>query len=81
VEEPLGLSTRTVRLVVAAGVAMLSLGPAGGSASAAHCTDNGGPGDSDFAAHVRGAQNPGGHNEGDHRGWSACEENSANYDR
>ena len=37
VEEPLGLSTRTVRLVVA-GVAMLSLGPAGGSASATLAT-------------------------------------------
>lgn len=71
---------RTVRLIVAAGVATLSLGAAaGGSVSAAHCTDNGGPGHSDFAAHVRGAQDPGGHNEGDHRGWASCEENSKNF--
>lgn len=50
-----------------------------GGAQAAHCADNGGPGNSDFAAHVRTASGPGGHNEGDHRGWSTCEENSANY--
>ncbi len=77
-EEPLTTSKRTIRLVVAIGVATLSLGAAGGAASAAHCTGNGGPGNSDFAAHVRGAQGPGGHIEGDHRGWSTCEGNSAN---
>lgn len=48
-------------------------------ASAAHCTDNGGPGNSDFAAHVQAARDPGGHNEGDHKGWSTCQETSANY--
>ena len=49
------------------------------TASAAHCTDNGGPGHSDFAAHVRANNANGDHNEGLHRGWSSCEENSANY--
>ncbi len=43
-------------------------------ASAAHCTDNGGPGNSDFAAHVRANAGNNGHNEGDHQGWSSCEE-------
>lgn len=42
------------------------------TASAAHCTDNGGPGNSDFADHVRASNGPGGHNEGDHQGWSSC---------
>ena len=51
----------------------------GGPAAAAHCTDDGKPGHSDFAAHVRTANGPGGHNEGDHRGWSSCETNSANF--
>lgn len=43
-----------------------------GPASAAHCNDAGGPGHSDFAAHVQSTNGPGGHNEGDHRGWSSC---------
>lgn len=50
-----------------------------GPAAADHCEDNGGPGNSDFAAHVKANNGPGGHNEGDHKGWSDCEENSANY--
>lgn len=50
-----------------------------GPASAAHCTDNGGPGNSDFAAHVKANAGPG-HSEGEHKGWASCEENSANYD-
>ncbi len=50
-----------------------------GPASAAHCTDSGGPGNSDFAAHVQASKGPGGHNEGDHQGWSTCQETSANY--
>lgn len=50
-----------------------------GPASAAHCTDSGGPGNSDFAAHVKANAGPG-HNEGEHKGWSSCEVNSANYD-
>ena len=45
----------------------------GSPAAAAHCTDNGGPGNSDFAAHVKASNGPGGHNEGDHQGWSSCE--------
>jgi hypothetical protein len=59
-----------------AGVVLV--GGAGG-AQAAHCTDNGGPGHSDFAAHVRANNGPGGHNEGMHKGWASCEENSANF--
>jgi len=70
---------RTIRLLVATGVAALSLGATAGSASAAHCTDNGGPGHSDFAAHVKANAGNNGHNEGSHRGWSTCEENSANF--
>ena len=46
------------------------------SASAAHCADNGGPGNSDFASHV---QNGSDRAEGGHRGWSSCQETSANY--
>ena len=47
-----------------------------GTASAAHCADAGGPGNSDFAAHVRGAS----HQEGvTHKGWSTCQTTSANY--
>ena len=48
-------------------------------AGAAHCTDDGGPGNSDFATHVRARNGPGGHDEGDHKGWSTCEENSRNF--
>jgi hypothetical protein len=44
--------------------------------SAAHCDDKGKPGHSDFAAHVRAAS----HKEGTtHKGWSTCQETSANY--
>jgi hypothetical protein len=50
-----------------------------GPASAAHCTDNGGPGHSDFATHVQATNGPGAHNEGDHKGWASCEENSNNF--
>ena len=56
----------------------VALGSAG-VAGAAHCTDAGGPGNSDFATHVKGANGPGAHNEGDHRGWSSCNPNSRNY--
>ena len=45
-------------------------------AAAAHCTDSGGPGNSDFAAHVQSAS----HSEGrTHKGWSTCQPTSANY--
>ena len=50
-----------------------------GVAAAAHCNDAGMPGSSDFAAHVRAASGPGGHDEGDHKGWASCEDDSANY--
>lgn len=52
---------------------------AAGSASALHCTDAGGAGNSDFADHVRATNGNGAHNEGDHRGWSSCEPNSSNF--
>ena len=70
---------RRLVIALAAGLTAATLGVAGGTASAAHCTDSGGPGHSDFAAHVRAANGPGGHDEGDHRGWSSCEENSNNF--
>ena len=57
----------TFAIVAAGAVSVLGTG----TASAAHCTDNGGPGHSDFAAHAR-ANGAGEHNEGDHRGWSSC---------
>ena len=57
-----------------------SVGSAG-VASAAHCVDSGGPGNSDFAAHVRALNGPGGHNEAIiHQGWSTCQETLANSD-
>ena len=64
-------------IAAAAIIGGFSIGSAG-AASAAHCNDNGGPGNSDFASHVRTNTIPG-HNEGDHRGWSTCQETSANY--
>ena len=67
------------RTAIAVATAATALAMAAGPAAAAHCTDNGGPGNSDFAAHVRANNGPGDHNEGDHRGWASCEENSANY--
>lgn len=60
---------------LAAGVTIASAG----GAAAAHCTDNGGPGNSDFAAHVQATNGNGAHNEGDHRGWSSCQPTSANF--
>lgn len=63
---------------VAAIVGGISMGSAG-AASAGHCADNGGPGNSDFANHVRASNGPGAHDEGDHKGWSTCQETSANY--
>jgi hypothetical protein len=67
---------RRLAIALAAGITAATLGVAGGTASAAHCTDNGDPGNSDFAAHVRSAD----HAEGKvHKGWSSCEENSKNY--
>jgi V8-like Glu-specific endopeptidase len=68
---------RVLAVSAATGAAVV-VGPAT-AASAAHCTDSGMPGSSDFAAHVRAANGPGGHAEGDHRGWASCEERSANF--
>lgn len=61
------------RTVIVGGVLAGGLAIGSAPASAAHCTDNGGPGNSDFAAHVRASNGPGGHNEGEHQGWSSCE--------
>ena len=62
--------TRTaIACVALVGASAVAASPA----SVAHCTDNGGPGNSDFAAHVRANNGSGEHNEGDHQGWSSCE--------
>jgi hypothetical protein len=66
-------------LIGAVTAAGLALGSA--PASAAHCDDRGLPGNSDFAAHVRASNGPGGHNEGDHQGWSSCEPQARSGDR
>ncbi len=65
-------------IAAAALIGGVSFGSAG-AASAGHCADQGGPGNSDFAAHVKASNGPGGHDEGDHKGWSSCQETSANY--
>ncbi len=65
-------------IAAAAMIGGISLGTAG-TALADHCLDSGGPGNSDFAAHVKASKGPGGHNEGDHQGWSQCQETSNNY--
>ena len=70
---------RTIAMVIGAGAIAAATLAAGGTANAAHCTDRGGPGNSDFATHVRGASGPGGHNEGDHRGWSSCIPGNPNF--
>lgn len=74
------MSTKKLLLVTAGLVAAVGSVVVAPGASAAHCTDAGGPGHSDFADHARAQQGPGGHNEGDHRGWSSCEEHSTNLD-
>ena len=68
---------KRITMAAVAVTAAIAFGPAGG-ASAAHCTDTDAPGNSDFAAHVKASNGPGGHNEGDHRGWSSCNPNSPN---
>lgn len=64
---------KTIATLFATGLTAAMLTLAGSPASAAHCTDSGGPGNSDFAAHVKAGNGPGGHDEGDHQGWSSCE--------
>ena len=56
----------------AAGAAAFALIVTASPASAAHCDDRGMPGNSDFAAHVQASNGAGGHDEGDHQGWSSC---------
>ena len=63
---------KTIATLFATGLTAVVLTLGASPASAAHCTDNGGPGQSDFANHVKGANGPGGHDEGDHKGWSSC---------
>jgi hypothetical protein len=70
---------KTIATLFATGLTAAMLTLTGGSASAAHCTDNGEPGNSNFAQHVKGAKGAGGHNEGDHKGWSSCNPNSPNF--
>jgi hypothetical protein len=69
----LGCSAATIAMIGA------TLIGTAGTASAAHCADDGRPGNAGFASHVKATNGPGGHNEGDHKGWSSCQETSANY--
>lgn len=68
---------RTLSLLLATGGTVATIVVlSGGSASAAHCTDNGGPGNSDFATHVQAAT----HKEGVvHKGWSSCIPGNPNF--
>jgi hypothetical protein len=65
---------RTLAALAATGIAALTLTATGGPAGAAHCDDRGLPGNADFAAHVKASNGAGGHDEGDHQGWSSCVE-------
>ena len=67
------------RLVTLAAAAAMSLGLFAAPAGAAHCTDIGAPGNSDFAEHVKANAGNNGHNEGAHKGWATCEANSSNF--
>lgn len=60
---------------MAGGIALAT----GGAASAAHCADEGAPGNSDYASHVQATNGPGAHDEGDHKGYSSCNESSKNF--
>lgn len=64
---------RFLAIGASAGLVAITLSLSGAPAQAAHCNDRGLPGNSDFAAHVRDSNGPGGHDEGDHQGWSSCE--------
>lgn len=71
------MKKRISLLLASATAGLLVIGVAT-PASAGHCTDLGGPGHSDFAAHVQSAT----HKEGvQHQGWSTCQPTSANYHR
>lgn len=70
------MNNRRRILIGGAALGLLALSGSATPASAGHCTDNGGPGHSDFAAHVQNAS----HKEGvQHQGWSTCQPTSANY--
>lgn len=67
---------RTIAILFATGATAATVALTGGSASAAHCTDNGGPGNSDFADHVQAAS----HKEGVvHKGWASCIPGNPNF--
>ena len=67
--------SKTIRGALAAGaLAGGIVFAAAAPATAAHCNDRGAPGNSDFAEHVRASNGPGGHDEGDHQGYSSCQE-------
>ena len=60
------------KIVLACVFAAMSSLMVAGPASAAHCTDEG-PGHSYFGkVHTVGNNGPGGHDEGDHKGYSSC---------
>lgn len=64
---------RSLAIAASAAFATATLALVGGApAQAAHCSDLGQPGNSDFSSHVRANNGPGGHDEGDHQGWSSC---------
>ena len=64
-----------IAVALAGGMALAGSAPA----SAAHCADDGRPGNQGYAAHVQGSNGSSAHNEGDHQGYSQCNERSANY--
>lgn len=67
---------KTLAVLFATGAAAAGLALTASPASAAHCTDNGGPGNSDFASHVQAAS----HSEGKtHKGWSSCIPGNPNF--
>lgn len=67
----LGFSVATIAMI---GGALVGTA---GTASAVHCADSG-PGNSGFGTHAK-ANGSGAHNEGEHKGWSTCQETSNNY--
>ena len=63
---------KTIATLFATGFTAAMLTLTASPAAAAHCTDKGEPGNSEFGAHAK-ANGSGEHNEGDHQGWSSCE--------
>ncbi len=66
---------RTIALLFVTAATVATVAVTGGSASAAHCNDDGGPGNSHFAEHVQAASHKEG---GTHRGYSSCIEGNPN---